>query len=245
LIVGCRGLQRSEHTSATAPGGVGEAVQVVRAVGVTSCYNIQLRGTVAMMLLSALLQQTPNAILGALPLLIIVAIFYLLVFRPMKRRKRQEHQMPVITTDCFFCSQDRQEGKSVTVRLNLTHSLGWGAQYQNVHIEVPRCRRCTMLHWFCLIAPLLAISPFLGSTAEPKPLPVRNDTDDIRVALIAWGAIICAVILPRFIYRLCRIKSARAATMSDSVKSLRQQRWSLGVGPFDYVTPLFYYLKWW
>jgi len=42
-----------------------------------------------------LLQQTPasNPIVGFLPLLVIVAIFYLLVFMPMQRQKKQQAQM--------------------------------------------------------------------------------------------------------------------------------------------------------
>ena len=41
-----------------------------------------------------ILQQSPtNSILGFLPLLIILAIFYLLVFMPMQRQKRQQAQM--------------------------------------------------------------------------------------------------------------------------------------------------------
>ena len=47
------------------------------------------------MTLFALLQQTPasNPIVGFLPLLVIVAIFYLLVFMPMQRQKKQQAQM--------------------------------------------------------------------------------------------------------------------------------------------------------
>ena len=41
-----------------------------------------------------ILQQAPsNPIIGFLPLLIILAIFYLLVFMPMQRQKRQQQQM--------------------------------------------------------------------------------------------------------------------------------------------------------
>jgi preprotein translocase subunit YajC len=40
-----------------------------------------------------LLQTTSNPILGFLPLLLIVGIFYLLVFMPMQRQKRQQAQM--------------------------------------------------------------------------------------------------------------------------------------------------------
>lgn len=45
------------------------------------------------MTLLVLLQQSSNPILGFLPLLAIVAIFYLLVFLPMQRQKRQQQQM--------------------------------------------------------------------------------------------------------------------------------------------------------
>ena len=48
-----------------------------------------------MTLFALLLQQTPasNPIVGFLPLLVIVAIFYLLVFMPMQRQKKQQAQM--------------------------------------------------------------------------------------------------------------------------------------------------------
>jgi len=48
-----------------------------------------------MTLVALLLQQTPasNPIVGFLPLLVIVAIFYLLVFMPMQRQKKQQQQM--------------------------------------------------------------------------------------------------------------------------------------------------------
>ncbi|HTA71138.1 MAG TPA: preprotein translocase subunit YajC [Bryobacteraceae bacterium] len=48
-----------------------------------------------MTLVALLLQQTPasNPIVGFLPLLVIVAIFYLLVFMPMQRQKKQQAQM--------------------------------------------------------------------------------------------------------------------------------------------------------
>src|ERR1700676_763443 len=47
-----------------------------------------------MTLFSLLLQQpSSNPILGFLPLLVIVAIFYLLVFMPMQRQKKQQAQM--------------------------------------------------------------------------------------------------------------------------------------------------------
>jgi preprotein translocase subunit YajC len=47
-----------------------------------------------MTLFSLLLQQpSSNPIIGFLPLLVIVAIFYLLVFMPMQRQKKQQAQM--------------------------------------------------------------------------------------------------------------------------------------------------------
>ncbi|HLG99774.1 MAG TPA: preprotein translocase subunit YajC [Bryobacteraceae bacterium] len=47
-----------------------------------------------MMLLAVLLQQpSSNPILGFLPLLVIVGIFYVLVFMPMQRQKKQTAQM--------------------------------------------------------------------------------------------------------------------------------------------------------
>jgi len=48
-----------------------------------------------MTLFALLLQQGPasNPIVGFLPLLVIVAIFYLLVFMPMQRQKKQQAQM--------------------------------------------------------------------------------------------------------------------------------------------------------
>ena len=48
-----------------------------------------------MTLFALLLQTTPasNPIVGFLPLLVIVAIFYLLVFMPMQRQKKQQAQM--------------------------------------------------------------------------------------------------------------------------------------------------------
>ena len=47
-----------------------------------------------MTLFSLILQQSPsNPIVGFLPLLLILAIFYLLVFMPMQRQKRQQAQM--------------------------------------------------------------------------------------------------------------------------------------------------------
>jgi preprotein translocase subunit YajC len=47
------------------------------------------------MTLLALVLQTPssNPIIGFLPLLVIVAIFYLLVFMPMQKQKKQAAQM--------------------------------------------------------------------------------------------------------------------------------------------------------
>jgi preprotein translocase subunit YajC len=47
------------------------------------------------MTLLALVLQTPssNPIIGFLPLLVIVAIFYLLVFMPMQKQKKQQAQM--------------------------------------------------------------------------------------------------------------------------------------------------------
>jgi len=47
-----------------------------------------------MILLSLLLQQpSSNPIFSFLPLLVIVAIFYLLVFMPMQKQKKQQAQM--------------------------------------------------------------------------------------------------------------------------------------------------------
>jgi preprotein translocase subunit YajC len=47
-----------------------------------------------MTLFSLLLQQpSSNPIIGFLPLLVIVGIFYLLVFMPMQRQKKQQAQM--------------------------------------------------------------------------------------------------------------------------------------------------------
>ena len=47
------------------------------------------------MMVLALLQQTgsSNPILGFLPLVVILAIFYLLVFMPMQKQRRQQAQM--------------------------------------------------------------------------------------------------------------------------------------------------------
>jgi preprotein translocase subunit YajC len=47
------------------------------------------------MIFFAFLQQQPstNPIIGFLPLLIIVGIFYVLVFMPMQRQKKQQAQM--------------------------------------------------------------------------------------------------------------------------------------------------------
>ena len=47
-----------------------------------------------MPLLAILLQQpSSNPIIGFLPLLVIVGIFYVLVFMPMQRQKKQQQQM--------------------------------------------------------------------------------------------------------------------------------------------------------
>jgi preprotein translocase subunit YajC len=47
-----------------------------------------------MTLFSIVLQQpSSNPILGFLPLLVIVGIFYVLVFMPMQRQKKQQQQM--------------------------------------------------------------------------------------------------------------------------------------------------------
>ncbi len=49
-----------------------------------------------MSLLAVLLQQQPsssNPIIGFLPLLVIVGIFYVLVFMPMQRQKKNQQQM--------------------------------------------------------------------------------------------------------------------------------------------------------
>src|SRR5271165_6316205 len=47
-----------------------------------------------MPLLAVLLQQpSSNPIVGFLPLLVIVGIFYVLVFMPMQRQKKQQQQM--------------------------------------------------------------------------------------------------------------------------------------------------------
>jgi preprotein translocase subunit YajC len=40
-----------------------------------------------------LLQQSANPIIGFLPILVIVGIFYVLVFMPMQRQKKQQQQM--------------------------------------------------------------------------------------------------------------------------------------------------------
>ena len=40
-----------------------------------------------------LLQQSANPIIGFLPILVIVGIFYVLVFMPMQRQKKQQAQM--------------------------------------------------------------------------------------------------------------------------------------------------------
>jgi preprotein translocase subunit YajC len=47
-----------------------------------------------MMLLTLILQQpTSNPIIGFLPLILIVGIFYFLVFMPMQRQKKQQQSM--------------------------------------------------------------------------------------------------------------------------------------------------------
>ena|SRR6266567_660442 len=47
-----------------------------------------------MILFGLILQQSPsNPILGFLPLIVILGIFYLLVFMPMQKQKRQQAQM--------------------------------------------------------------------------------------------------------------------------------------------------------
>src|SRR5438105_2386667 len=46
-----------------------------------------------MTLFSLILQQSSNPIVGFLPLILIVGIFYFLVFMPMQRQKRQQQQM--------------------------------------------------------------------------------------------------------------------------------------------------------
>ena len=40
-----------------------------------------------------LLQQTPNSLVGFLPILLIFAIFYFLLFMPMQRQKKQQQKM--------------------------------------------------------------------------------------------------------------------------------------------------------
>jgi len=40
-----------------------------------------------------LLQQTPNSMVGFLPILLIFAIFYFLLFLPMQRQKKQQQKM--------------------------------------------------------------------------------------------------------------------------------------------------------
>jgi preprotein translocase subunit YajC len=46
-----------------------------------------------MTLFAFLLQATPQSLLGFLPLIIIVGIFYVLVFMPMQKQRRQTQQM--------------------------------------------------------------------------------------------------------------------------------------------------------
>lgn len=45
------------------------------------------------MLLSLLLQSTPNSLVGFLPILLIFGIFYFLLFLPMQRQKKQQQKM--------------------------------------------------------------------------------------------------------------------------------------------------------
>jgi preprotein translocase subunit YajC len=45
------------------------------------------------MLYIALLQQSQNPFLGLLPMVLIFAIFYFLLFLPMQRQKKQQRQM--------------------------------------------------------------------------------------------------------------------------------------------------------
>ena len=45
------------------------------------------------MVLPAFLQSQPNAYLGLLPMVLIFAIFYFLLFLPMQRQKKQQRQM--------------------------------------------------------------------------------------------------------------------------------------------------------
>ena len=40
-----------------------------------------------------LLQQTPSSLVGFLPILLILAIFYFLLFMPMQRQKKQQQKM--------------------------------------------------------------------------------------------------------------------------------------------------------
>lgn len=46
-----------------------------------------------MTLFAFLLQGTPQSLLGFLPLIVIVGIFYVLVFMPMQKQRRQTQQM--------------------------------------------------------------------------------------------------------------------------------------------------------
>jgi len=46
-----------------------------------------------MTLFAFLLQQTPQSLLGFLPLIVIVGIFYVLVFMPMQKQRRQTQKM--------------------------------------------------------------------------------------------------------------------------------------------------------
>ena len=46
-----------------------------------------------MMILAFLQQSQPNAFMGLLPMVLIFAIFYFLLFLPMQRQKKQQRQM--------------------------------------------------------------------------------------------------------------------------------------------------------
>lgn len=85
-----------------------------------------------------MLQQSPsNSILGFLPLLIILGIFYLLVFMPMQRQKKQQAQM----------LKDLQNGNVVTttggimgtiVTINPDDTLILRVKPDNVKLQVAR-----------------------------------------------------------------------------------------------------------
>ena len=91
-----------------------------------------------MTLLSLLLQQpSSNPIIGFLPLLVIVAIFYLLVFMPMQKQKKQQAQM----------LKDLQNGSVVTttggivgtiVSINNDDTLILRVKPDNVKLQVAR-----------------------------------------------------------------------------------------------------------